>query len=216
MALLRVNPTRMEMTKLKVQLATARRGHKLLKDKQDEMIRHFMMFIKKNRSLRIEVEEALVLIMKKFSSAELKMSRVGILEALMVPSQAAEIGVGSKSVMNIKIPTIKYSEPKALDLTYGFVFTPSELDQAIIDLSKLLPKLIELAQLDKSCDMLAKEIEKTRRRVNAIEFIMIPDLAESIHYIRMKLEDNERSNIIRLMKSKEIILEKAQNQINYS
>jgi len=209
---MRVNPTRMELTRLKRQLATAKRGHKLLKDKQDEMIRQFMLLIRKNRSLRIEVEEALSQIMKKFSMAKLKMSRVGMIEAMMVPSQATTIEVGSKSVMNIRIPTVKYETQKAIDLTYGFAFTPSELDQSIIDLSHLLPKMIELAQLDKSCDMLSKEIEKTRRRVNAIEFIMIPDMTESIRYIQMKLEDNERSNIIRLMKSKEIILEKA-NQL---
>ena len=212
MSLMRVNPTRMELTRLKRQLATAKRGHKLLKDKQDEMIRQFMLLIRKNRSLRIEVEEALSQIMKKFSMAKLKMSRVGMIEAMMVPSQATTIEVGSKSVMNIRIPTIKYETQKAIDLTYGFAFTPSELDQSIIYLSHLLPKMIELAQLDKSCDMLSKEIEKTRRRVNAIEFIMIPDMTESIRYIQMKLEDNERSNIIRLMKSKEIILEKA-NQL---
>ncbi len=212
MSIMRVNPTRMELTRLKRQLTTAKRGHKLLKDKQDEMIRQFMLLIRKNRSLRIEVEEALSQIMKKFGMAKLKMSRVGMLEAMMVPSQAANIEVGSKSVMNIYIPTVKYETQKAIDLTYGFAFTPSELDQAIIDLSHLLPKMIELAQLDKSCDMLAKEIEKTRRRVNAIEFIMIPDMIDSIRYIQMKLEDNERSNIIRLMKSKEIILAKA-NQL---
>ena len=215
MSIMRVNPTRMELTRLKRQLATAKRGHKLLKDKQDEMIRQFMVFIKRNRSLRMEVEEELAQIMKKFGLAKLKMSRIGMLEAMMIPSQATKMEVGQKSVMNIKIPTVKYETQKAIDLTYGFAFTPSELDQAIIDLSHLLPKLVELAQLDKSCDMLANEIEKTRRRVNAIEFIMIPDMIESIHYIQMKLEDNERSNIIRLMKSKEIILSKAKEQISY-
>jgi len=216
MAVLRVNPTRMELTRLKRQLATAERGHKLLKDKQDEMIRQFMELIKKNRRLRIEVEEELSRIMKQFGLAKLKMSRIGMLEAMMIPSQAAKMEVGSKSVMNIKIPTVNYEPQKAIDLTYGFAFTPSELDQAILDLSGLLPKLVELAQLDKSCDMLANEIEKTRRRVNAIEFIMIPDMDDSIRYIQMKLEDNERSNIIRLMKSKEIILAKANEQTNYS
>lgn len=215
MSLIRVNPTRMEMTRLKRQLTTAKRGHKLLKDKQDEMIRQFMLLIKKNRSLRIEVEEELSQIMKKFGMAKLKMSRVGMLEAMMIPSQATNVEVGSKSIMNIKIPTVKYETQKAIDLTYGFAFTPSELDKTIIDLSHLLPKLIELAQLDKSCDLLANEIEKTRRRVNAIEFIMIPNMIESIRYIQMKLEDNERSNIIRLMKSKEIILAKTNAQKNY-
>jgi len=128
MAILRVNPTRMELTRLKRQLATAERGHKLLKDKQDEMIRQFMELIKKNRRLRIEVEEELSRIMKQFGLAKLKMSRIGMLEAMMIPSQAAKMEVGSKSVMNIKIPTVNYEPQKAIDLTYGFAFTPSELD----------------------------------------------------------------------------------------
>jgi V/A-type H+-transporting ATPase subunit D len=149
--------------------------------------------------------------MKSFSSAQLKMSKAGILEALMVPTKDAKIDVGSKTVMNIHTPTVSYTDTGNIDLTYGFAFTPSELDGSIIALSKLLPKLIELAQLEKTCDMLADEIEKTRRRVNAIEFIMIPDMEESIKYIQQKLDDNERSNIIRLMKSKEIIMAKDTN-----
>lgn len=211
MAISHINPTRMELTRLKRQLSTSKRGHKLLKDKQDEMVRQFMMIIRKNRSLRIEIEEALTKIMKKFNRASLKMSFEGIMEALMVPANEVKTTVGSKTIMNIKTPTIKYEDSGEIDLTYGFLFTPSELDQSVLGLSNLLPKLVELAQLEKTCDMLSSEIEKTRRRVNAIEFIMIPDLEESIHYITMKLEDNERSNIIRLMKSKEIILSKSSN-----
>lgn len=211
MAISHINPTRMELTRLKRQLATSKRGHKLLKDKQDEMIRQFMMIIKQTRALRIKIEEELKMIMKNFNSASLKMSFEGIMEALMVPANKVKTTVGSKTIMNIKTPTINFEDTGNVDLTYGFAFTPSELDQAVISLSKLLPKLIELAQLEKTCDMLSSEIEKTRRRVNAIEFIMIPDLEESIHYITMKLEDNERSNIIRLMKSKEIILAKSSN-----
>lgn len=211
MAISHINPTRMELTRLKRQLSTSKRGHKLLKDKQDEMVRQFMMIIRKNRSLRIEIEEALTKIMKKFNRASLKMSFEGIMEALMVPANEVKTTVGSKTIMNIKTPTIKYEDSGEIDLTYGFLFIPSELDQSVLGLSNLLPKLVELAQLEKTCDMLSSEIEKTRRRVNAIEFIMIPDLEESIHYITMKLEDNERSNIIRLMKSKEIILSKSSN-----
>lgn len=208
MALTQVNPTRMELTRLKRQLSTAKRGHKLLKDKQDEMIRQFMIIIKRNRVLRLEIEEELIRIMKRFQTAQIKMSHQGILEALMVPSKFAKIDIKSRNIMNIKTPEVSLIEDSQIDLTYGFAFTPSELDQAIIAFSHLLPKLIELASLEKSGDMLANEIEKTRRRVNAIEFIMIPDMTDSIHYIQMKLDDNERSNIIRLMKSKEIILAK--------
>lgn len=214
MALTHVNPTRMELTRLKRQLSTAKRGHKLLKDKQDEMVRQFMLIIKKNKALREEVEEALSKIIKSFSSAQLKISREGIYEALMVPSKAAKIEVGVNNIMNIKTPTVKFVDTGEIDLTYGFAFTPSELDGSILALSKLLPKFIELAGLDKACDMLASEIEKTRRRVNAIEYIMIPDMEENIKYIIQKLDDNERSNIIRLMKSKEIILQKDNQSAN--
>lgn len=208
MALTRVNPTRMELTRLKRQLAIAKRGHKLLKDKQDEMVRQFMLIIKHTKALREEVENEFHKIIKFFSNATLKISKEGIYEALMVPSKAAKIEVGAKNVMNIKIPTVTFVDSGEIDLTYGFAWTPSELDGAVLALSKILPKFIELAGLEKACDMLASEIEKTRRRVNAIEYIMIPDLEANIKYIIQKLDDNERSNIIRLMKSKEIILEK--------
>ncbi len=208
MALTHVNPTRMELSRLKKQLEIARRGHKLLKDKQDEMVRQFMAVIKENRSLRMETETELKKIIKRFSSAKLKMSQAGIYEALMIPTKSIDIDAGSKTIMNIKVPTLDIHDEGKINLTYGFAFTPSELDEAIIALSKLLPKLVRLADLEKTCDLLANEIEKTRRRVNAIEYIMIPDMEEEIKYIIQKLDDNERSNIIRLMKSKEIILQK--------
>jgi len=208
MALGTVNPTRMELTRVKRQLATAKRGHKLLKDKQDEFVQRFMEIIKENRALRLEVEEELAKIMKKYISAKQKMSFEGIVEALMVPSNSVSLSTSSRTVMNIKIPTIQYEAKDKIDLTYGFAFTHPDLDDAIMSLSKLLPKMIKMAELEKACDMLAKEIEKTRRRQYASEFIMIPEMEETIRYITMKLEDNERSNIIRLMKSKEIILAK--------
>jgi len=208
MAFARVNPTRMELSRLKNQLAIAKRGHKLLKDKQSEMVRQFMLIIRQTRSIRIEVEERLQAILRKYGKAKLKKNRETILEALMVPAKAIKIDVGSKTVMNINLPTVSFKDEGKIELTYGFAFTPGELDQAVLGLSELLTKLIELSQLEKQSDMLAKEIEKTRRRVNAIEFVMIPEMKESIKYIAMKLEDNERSNIIRLMKSKEIIMAK--------
>lgn len=208
MALTRVNPTRMELFRLKKQLAIARRGHKLLKDKQDEMVRQFMMIIRETREIRIEVEEQFKKIISRYAKAKLKARRETILEALMVPAKALKIASGSKTVMNIKLPTVSFADEGKIDLTYGFAFTPGDLDKAVLALSELLPRLIKLAELEKQSDMLAKEIEKTRRRVNAIEFVMIPEMTETIKYITMKLEDNERSNIIRLMKSKEIIMAK--------
>ena len=214
MALARVNPTRMELARLKKQLSIAKRGHKLLKDKQDEMVRQFMLIIRETRALRLFVEKQLQKVISRYMKAKLKTSKETMLEALMVPSKSVKIDVGSKTVMNIKMPTVSFNDFGEIDLTYGFAFTPGDLDKAVLDLSEVLPKMIELSELEKQSDMLAKEIEKTRRRVNAIEFVMIPEMTESIKYITMKLEDNERSNIIRLMKSKEIILSKTNSLSN--
>lgn len=209
MARLNVNPTRMELTKLKKQLATTIRGHKLLKDKQDEMIRQYMLLIKENRALRLEVEKELALVLDTYHKATLMSNEASIEEALMVPSKSLKLDISDKTIMNIHVPVIGVSEESnKIDLTYGFAFTPSLLDSAVLDLSKLLDKLVRLAEIEKTCDMLAVDIEKTRRRVNAIEFVMIPSYKETIHFITMKLDDNERSNTIRLMKSKEIILKK--------
>lgn len=208
MAKMNVNPTRMELTRLKKQLATSTRGHKLLKDKQDEMVRQYMLLIKQNRNLRIELEKELSGVFNTFDKAKVQLSRQAMMEALMVPSKSLNLELSDKIIMNIHVPVIKTSTDDVIDLTYGFSFTPSELDKSVIDLSKILPKMVELAEIEKTCDMLAVEIEKTRRRVNAIEFVMIPSLIETIHFITMKLDDNERSNTIRLMKSKEIILNK--------
>ena len=206
MAVMNVNPTRMELFRLKRQLEVARRGHKLLKGKQDAMVKEFMVLVRKNYSLRKEVETKLERIMKYYDQAKIKISKAGILEALMVPSNSIEIVTKTKEIMNIKTPALEFKDQGKIDLTYGFAFTPSDLDEAIIELASLLPSLVELAGVEKASNMLAKEIEKTRRRVNAIEFFMIPDLEDTLHYIQMKLDDSERSNSVRLMKSKEIIL----------
>lgn len=207
---LNVNPTRMELTRLKRELATAKRGHKLLKDKQDEMVRQFMMLIKTNRELRMYIENELGIIADTFAQARLKMSYAGLMESLMVPSQDVVIETSTKHIMNMTVPSLEVKTNDAVDITYGFAFTPCELDESVLKLSTLVEKMVKLAEIEKSCDMLAVEIEKTRRRVNAIEYVLIPNLEENIHFITMKLEDNERSSIIRLMKSKEIIMKRAQ------
>ena len=209
MARINVNPTRMELTKLKKQLATSVRGHKLLKDKQDEMVRQYMLLIKKNRALRLEVEKELNKVMKTFAVANLNAGSLGVNEALMIPSKSLELSLSEKIIMNIHVPVINtYDDQRKIDLTYDFAQTPSNLDSSVLELSNLLPKLVKLAEIEKTCDMLAVEIEKTRRRVNAIEYVMIPSYEETIHFITMKLDDNERSNTIRLMKSKELIINK--------
>ena len=191
------------------QLATSVRGHKLLKDKQDEMVRQYMLLIKKNRALRLEVEEELNKVMKTFAVANLNAGSLGVNEALMIPSKSLELSLSEKIIMNIHVPVINtYDDQRKIDLTYDFAQTPSNLDSSVLELSNLLPKLVKLAEIEKTCDMLAVEIEKTRRRVNAIEYVMIPSYEETIHFITMKLDDNERSNTIRLMKSKELIINK--------
>ena len=212
MARKQVVPTRMELTRLRNQLQIAKRGHKLLKDKQDEMVRQFMEIVRKNRELRIEVEKELILVMQKFNNAKNKASRVNIQEALLVPTRSLELTDKVNYIMNIETPHLEYEVSDSVDLTYSFFSSPLELDESLVNLSKLLPKIIELAQLDKASSMLASEIEKTRRRVNAIEYVMMPEMETSIHEIRMKLEDNERSNIVRLMKSKEIILQNEESK----
>ena len=139
------------------------------------------------------------------------MSYAGLMEAFLVPSQNLKLDISDKTIMNIKVPSLKVESSDTTDITYSFAFTPCELDESVLRLSSLVDKMVKLAEIEKSCDMLAVEIEKTRRRVNAIEYVLIPNLEENIHFITMKLEDNERSNIIRLMKSKEIILKKQLN-----
>lgn len=212
MATSRKAPTRMELTRLRGQLQIAQRGHKLLKDKQDEMVRQFMDIIRKNRELRIEVERELILVMQKFNNAKNQTSTSTIEEALLVPTRQLELTDKVNYIMNIETPYLEHSVSDQIDLTYSFFSSPLELDESLINLSTLLPKIIELAQLDKASSMLASEIEKTRRRVNAIEYVMMPEMEAQIKEIRMKLEDNERSNIVRLMKSKEIILHNQQSK----
>ena len=205
---IRVNPTRMELTRLKKRLKTAVKGHKLLKDKRDQMVRQFMLYIRRNRELRAEVEEALGRDMKRVAVASARMGGADIGEALL--SEAAgtvSVTVGERNIMGVTVPAFASQGGGQLTgLPYSFAFTSAELDGAVLDLADLMPKLIELAQVEKTCSMLADEIEKTRRRVNALEHVMIPETQQAIKFITMKLEDNERSNVTRLMKVKDMIL----------
>ncbi len=207
MALLRVNPTRMQLTKLKKRLTTASRGHKLLKDKRDEMVRIFLMLIRRNKELRQNVEQALSIALRGFVLARVAMSKETLDEALLYPVREAELALSHANIMSVDVPKISYTEKKQEQsfFPYGLMNTSAELDRATAELSQVLPQLVELAELEKTCNMLADEIEKTRRRVNALEYVMIPQLQETIKYIRMKLDENERGSLIRLMKTKEMI-----------
>lgn len=213
--LLPVNPTRMEMSKLKKRLTTSRRGHKLLKDKRDELMRQFLELVRKNKELREEVEAILLNSHKNFQIAAAVTSPENLHEALMFPKQSVELDVTYKNVMSVNVPSfqvqMKNSDPTNV-YPYGYAFTSGELDASIEALSKALPLLLELAEMEKSAQLLAQEIEKTRRRVNALEHVMIPQLEATIRSIRMKLDENERGNLTRLMKVKDMMLEDARQK----
>lgn len=200
-----VNPTRMELQKTKKRLATATRGHKLLKDKQDEMARQFMVYIRKDRALRREIESLLGEAMGKMSLAEAQMGTTALEEALMISAAAEPPELSTGNIMSMKVPKITPAEKTSGEISYGFAFTSENLDDAHLAINELVPKLYELAAVEKTCDMLSDEMERTRRRVNALEYVMIPEMQATIKYITAKLEDNERSNTIRLMKVKEIM-----------
>ena len=208
MALINVNPTRMEMTRLKKRLATSIRGHKLLKDKRDDLMKKFLDLIRKNKELREQVEQEISDIYGGFVVA----SAVMLEEALMLPKQSIDLEVGERNVMSVTVPSFEFNASENSDsdiYSYGFVATSGELDDSVAAVKNVLPHLLELAQIEKSAQMIAEEIERTRRRVNALEYVQIPDLEETIKYIKMKLDENERGNQTRLMKIKDMMLEEA-------
>lgn len=210
MAKMNVNPTRMELRRLKTRLRTATRGHKLLKDKSDEMIRQFMVYVRENKRLREEIEAELSSALKGFTLARAVSSNAVIEEAVMMPATKAEISLSSDNVMSVEVPSISVVEHEGQDkYPYSFDTVTSELDASIGTLSTLLVKLVKLAEVEKTCNMLADEIEKNRRRVNALEYVMIPQIEETIKYINMKLDENERASTIRLMKVKSMIEQKS-------
>ena len=203
MAKLNVNPTRMELTRLKAKLVTARKGHKLLKDKQDELMRIFIETIKKNKEIRINIEKKLSLSLKNFTMAKGIISESVFEESLAIPKIRYEVDVTKRNVMSVRIPEItleKIGDENDL-YPYSFAQTSYELDLAIEDMSFVMNDLLQLAQIEKSTQLMADEIEKTRRRVNALEYMTIPQLEETIKFIRMKLDENDRAAIIRLMKA---------------
>lgn len=214
MARINVNPTRMELTNLKRKLDSARKGHKLLKDKRDELMRRFMELVRENQLLRTEVEEAIRSANAHMAVAGSVMQSEQLETALMLPKQELELDIRELNVMSVKIPVFdtKFKSAGEGDIySYGTAFTSCDLDSAVLSLSKVFPKMIRLAEVEKTCQLLADEIEKTRRRVNALEHIMIPDYEETIKYITMKLSENERSTTAGLMKVKDMVLDRAHN-----
>ncbi|MBR4659537.1 MAG: V-type ATP synthase subunit D [Clostridia bacterium] len=198
-------PTRMEMSRLKKRLVTASRGHKLMKDKRDETVRRFITFVRRNRELRTRVEELMGEAMASFALAKAGMSTGAVEEALSYPAASAKVEVGASKVLSVEVPDLTYVPSESKGLPYGALGTSSELDNAVGKFSEIMPLLIELAEVEKTCNLLADEIEKTRRRVNALEYVMIPQLEDAIHDISMKLDENERGNLTRLMKTKDML-----------
>lgn len=202
----------MELTRLKKKLVTATKGHKLLKDKRDELMRQFLEKVRENKALRERVELGIQAANKNFLLARAGMQDEVLNTALLAPKQKVSLESGVENVMSVEIPkfTFKTRTPDENDMfSYGFAFTSSDLDDAIQSLADIFPDMLKLAECEKSCQLMAAEIEKTRRRVNALEHVMIPDLQRNIKYITMKLDENERSTQIRLMKVKDMMLAQA-------
>jgi len=205
MAKLDVQATRMEMSHLSDQLSTAKRGHKLLKDKQDELMRQFITLIRKNNKLRKEVEEEMVDAMKAFRLANASLNENFIEELFILPAADVSLDMAKKNIMSVSVPIMNFQYDEDFleaPLEYGFLNSNAPLDKSIEGFSNFLPKLLELTEIEKSCQLLSDEIEKTRRRVNALEYMTIPELEETIYYIRMKLEEDERAGVTRMIKVK--------------
>lgn len=208
---MRVNPTRMELTRLRKKMQVARRGYKLLKDKRDELMKKFLELAYRNKELREMVEGMLQKFYGEFLKVRSMMEPEFLEEALMLSRQEILLAVSSRNVMSVEVPEFTLEKPETIEAgihSYGFAFTPAELDDSAGLLAGMLPMLVSLAQVEKSLHLLSDEIEKTRRRVNALEHVLIPQLEETIKYITMKLEENERGNLTRLMKVKDMILER--------
>ena len=207
-----VTPTRMVLNQLKGRLKTARRGHKLLKDKRDELMRQFMDVVRQNKVLRIRVEEGLTQAFASLQVASSIMSPEMLEQALLYPRQSVELDMDFKNIMSVNVPlysfTTKNNDPSEI-YPYGFAQPSGELDAALDKLARVFEDMLELAQVEKTMQLLAEEIEKTRRRVNALEYVMIPELEGNIKYISMKLEENENATKVRLLKVKEMVLQDA-------
>ena len=212
MASTAITPTRMVLNQLKGRLKTARRGHKLLKDKRDELMRQFMDVVRRNKELRTKVEKGLTAAFASQQVASSIMSPEMLEQALLYPRQSVELELSYKNIMSVNVPRYhfqtKNNDPAEI-YPYGFAQTSGELDDALEKLAQVFQDMLELAEVEKTMQLLAEEIEKTRRRVNALEYVMIPELEGNIKYISMKLEENENATKVRLLKVKEMVLQDA-------
>jgi V/A-type H+/Na+-transporting ATPase subunit D len=205
MAQATVNPTRMELSRLSKQLAIAKRGHKLLKDKQDELMRQFIALIQKNDRLRKEVEDQLQRAMKAFRLANATINEKYIEEMFVLPATEVAVELSTKNIMSVEVPVMHFDYDDAVmqaPIEYGFLNSNVPLDQAVARFTDVMPKLLALTEIEKTCQLMAGEIERTRRRVNALEYMTIPELETTIYGINMRLEENERANVTRMIKVK--------------
>ena len=212
MPAINVNPTRQELTRLKGRLKTSIRGHKLLKDKRDELMKQFMDVVRENRAVRKKVEEGLMRAHGSFTVASALMSTEMLQQSLLYPKQSVELDMTFHNIMSVNVPEYHFrtrSQNGAEIYPYGFAATSGELDDAVDALSQVFQDMLRLAEIEKTSQLLASEIEKTRRRVNALEYVKIPQMEEAIKYISMKLDENERASTIRLMKVKDMLLKEA-------
>ncbi len=207
-----VNPTRMELTRLKGKLKTAQRGHKLLKDKRDELMKQFLDTVRELRALRSQVEQDLMRAHSSFTVASALMSAQAMEQALMYPKQSVELTMTFQNIMSVNVPVYHYqtrTDDTGDIFPYGFAATSGELDAAVSALGEVFQNMLKLAETEKAAQLMAEEIEKTRRRVNALEYVVIPNTQENIRYITMKLDENDRSTTTRLMKVKDMLLAEA-------
>ena len=204
MANVQINPTRMELTRLKKKRIMALRGHKLLKDKRDELMKQFISLVEENKMLRERVEAKLKNSNQKFLLAKAEMGEEILAVSLLAPKQSISIDVTKRNIMGVEVPKFNYTTRTANQndiYSYGLAFTSAALDDAVKSLYEIFDDMIKLAEIEKTCQILASEIEKTRRRVNALEHVVIPQAKAGIKYISMKLDENERSAQVRLMKT---------------
>lgn len=203
MVRLNVKPTRMELNNLKERLKTAERGHKLLKDKRDELMRRFISLIRENNQLRKEVESYLIDNLKAFAVAKSLKNSLMVEELFSIPSKEIELFVEKENIMSVTVPRMHMNITSQNENSeYSYLSSNSEMDDVFATMNSLIDKLLRLAEVEKTCQLMADEIEKTRRRVNGLEYSIIPNLSETIHYIELKLEEAERANLVRIMKLK--------------
>ncbi len=207
-----INPTRQELTRLKGRLRTAQRGHKLLKDKRDELMKQFMDVVRENRALRRKVEESLMRANGSFTVAAALMSPEMLEQSLLYPKESVSVDMTFQNIMSVDVPRYQFhtkSQAAGEVYPYGFAQTSGELDDAVDEMARVFQDMLRLAEVEKTSQLLAQEIEKTRRRVNALEYVKIPEMQANIKYITMKLDENERANTIRLMKVKDMLLKES-------